>query len=124
LWDVLGTVLALGGDFDDAGFEAPYVSSEWPGEVDAFEYVAVVGSRVRVRAAPDGAAETLATVDFALLARGGAPARDDEAWVAVRLADGRIGYIDARYARSAIDYRARFEKTPAGWRLTSLLAGD
>ena len=53
IWDTLGTVLALGGSFqDEQTFAAPYVFSRWPGQFDAFEHVAVIGSDVRVRAEP------------------------------------------------------------------------
>jgi hypothetical protein len=124
LWDELATVLALGGDFgEDGAFEAPYVSSEWPDGIDGFEHVAIVGSGVRVRAAAGADAETIATLGFEIVAAGSDDAPDD-AWRAVVLADGRAGFVDARYVRSPIDYRARFAKVGGAWKLVSFVAGD
>ena len=125
LWAELATVLALGGGFDEEGaFEAPYVSSEWPDDRDPFEYVAIVGSDVRARAAEAADAEVVATLaGYEIVAR----AEDDgsvEAWTAIALPDQRVAYVDSRYARSPIDYRARFEKRDGHWRLTSFVAGD
>ena len=57
LWRELGAVLALGGTFEGSdAFVAPYVFSRWPDNFDAFDHVAVVGSKVRVtfRACPTG----------------------------------------------------------------------
>src|SRR4029453_8395769 len=66
LWDELGTLLALGGSFDATGrFVAPYVYSGGREKIDAFDHVAVIGTGVRVRAAPRAAAATLTRLDFA-----------------------------------------------------------
>jgi hypothetical protein len=68
IWDVLGTVLGLGGSFHDTDtFVAPYVFSRWPGKVDSFEHVAVLGTDVRVRSRPDADAPVIATMSFAIL---------------------------------------------------------
>jgi len=124
LWPALAEVLALGGGFHDNGaFEAPYVAFAWPDEFDSFEYVAIVGRDVRVRAGPDAQAEVLATVAFAILARGEADAPDAQ-WVAVTLPDGRAGFVAARYARSPVGRRATFEKVDGAWKITALVAGD
>jgi hypothetical protein len=130
LWETLGAVLALGGSFDRAGnFMAPYVYSRWPGTVAGFEHVAVVGSRVRVRAAPRADAEVLAALSYAILRRQTgadsqiAPAVADD-WTAVALAGGRTGFIASQYVRSPIDYRAIFAEEGGRWRLMALIAGD
>jgi hypothetical protein len=128
LWDELGSALALGGSFEgDDAFEAPYVFSRWPEEHDAFEHVAVVGAKVRVRAAPDPESRVLAQVDFAILrlARGGEepgpPGRD---WTRVRLPDGRVGHVASRLVRSPLGYRAVFGRKGPSWRLMAFVAGD
>jgi hypothetical protein len=119
----LAGVLALGGGFDEDGaFVAPYASSEWPDDRDAFEHVAIVGSCVRVRSAPAADAEVVATVGFEIVAR--AQEQPEAAWTAIVLPGGGIGYVDSRYARGPLDYRARFEKVEGRWRLTSFVAGD
>ena len=48
----------------------------------------------------------------------------DEAWTAVRLADGTVGHTATRYVRSPIDYRAEFGKQEGRWMMRMLLAGD
>ncbi len=124
LWDELHKVLSLGGSFDAEGaFIAPYVFSRWPEGLDGFEYVAVTGSNVRVRIAPAPAAPIVDTVSHLLLKRNG-PATEHADWVSVTLQGGRTGYINRRYVRSPIDYRAIFKKIDGRWRMTMLVAGD
>jgi hypothetical protein len=123
IWDELGTVLALGGSFHDAGtFVAPYVFSRWPAQVDSFEHVAVIGSSVRVRSQPETTSSPIDTVSFAILPvpREGT---DKEGWTAVRI-DEKVGYISSAYVRSPIDYRAIFRVEDGRWRLVTFVAGD
>jgi hypothetical protein len=123
LWDKLGTVLAFGGAFGEGGsYSAPYVFARWPEKFDAFEHVAVLGTNVRVRAekGTSGRILTALTFDVVRLASPGI----DKDWVHVKLRDGRTGYISSRYVRSSVDYRALFNKTAAGWRMTAFIAGD
>lgn len=124
LWETLATVLALGGIFEpDGSFTAPYVFTNWPDELDAFEHMAVTGSGVRVRSEPNPSAPTLATLSFTLVEC--LPDNDpDKPWVSIRLAGGKTGYIDHRYVRSSIDYRASFSKIDGRWQMTFFLAGD
>ena len=124
LWEALGTALALGGSFSgDAGFAAPYVFSRWPEGADSFGQVAIIASGVRVRAEPNPGAASVATLTFAIveLADTQAP---EERWVALKLPDGAVGYVDRRFVRSPIDYRAIFEKSEGRWQLAMFLAGD
>jgi hypothetical protein len=129
LWEKLGAVLSLGGSFDATGnFIAPYTFSRWPGAIDSFEHVAVVGARVIVRASPSTPSAALASLSFAVVpvardskARPVAAAED---WTAVRLSDGRTGYVANRYVRSPIDYRAIFARVDGDWRLITFIAGD
>lgn len=123
-WEELTRVLNLGGRFrtPDA-FDAPYVYSDWPDGVDAFACAAVVGSGVRLRAAPDIGARTLTTVDFAIVKLfPNEPAATG--WRRLALASGLTGYIASRYVRSAIDYRALFEFKEGRWWLMAFVAGD
>ena len=129
LWEKLGSVLALGGTFEENGtFVAPYTFSRWPAKFDAFEHAAIIGSNVRVRAAPAQDSGTLQALSFAVvpLAREArAPAAEQgREWTAVRLRDNRIGYVASRYVRSPIDYRAIFGRVGDGWQLMAFIAGD
>lgn len=128
LWQTLGSTLALGGTFEGHDmFVAPYIFSRWPGPFSAFEHVAIVGARVRVRARPDPNSDTLAVLSFAVvpLARDTRLTADEERqWTSVRLRDGRVGYVASRYARSAANYRAVFSRVGDGWQMVSFIAGD
>lgn len=124
-WEEFATILRLGGRFrgNDA-FDAPYTFSAWPGNLDSFECLAVIGSRVRVRAAPGLNARILTALDFAIvraLPGGGA---ETPGWRRVQLADGRTGYMASRYVRSPIAHRALFGFEDGRWRLMAYVAGD
>jgi hypothetical protein len=124
LWETLSTVLALGGTFTEPDtFTAPYAFATWPDEIDAFENTAIVGRDVRVRAGPSLESAPLTSLSYAIVALAERNA-DTDAWVAVRLADGRAGFVSRRYVRSPLDYRAIFQKAGDGWRLRAFVAGD
>jgi len=129
LWEKLGSALALGGTFETNGtFVAPYTFSRWPEKFDAFDHVAIIGSRVRVHAAPVQDSRTLAFLSFAVVPvpREARPPSADQArqWTAVRLLDSRIGYVASQYVRSPIDYRAIFARVGNEWQLAAFIAGD
>lgn len=124
LWGELGLVLALGGSFDDAdNFIAPYVFSRWPSRFDAFEHAAILGDRVRVRAAPEASAATIGVLSFSVVPV--LPAKEERpSWLAIRLPAAQTGYVSAMYARRPLDYRAIFSRTSTGWQMTAFIAGD
>ena len=124
-WEELARVLNLGGRFrtPDA-FDAPYVYSDWPDGFDAFECAAVVGSGVRLRAAPRTGARTVTTLDFAIVKLFPDEGPGAAGWRRVGLATGRTGYVASRYVRSPIDYRALFEFKDGRWWLVAFVAGD
>lgn len=124
LWEALATVLALGGTFEkDGTFVAPYTFSRWPDGFDSYENVALVGSAVRVRAAPRMGSPALATMSFAILPQVESKESTDQ-WVSVRLPDGKVGYVGKSFVRSPIDYRAIFEKREGRWQLIVFVSGD
>ena len=123
LWKELGTVLELGGTFSDPStFTAPYTFSRWPDEVDSFDYMAVVGTNVRIRTEPATESPILATVSYAIL-EVNLGAKPVDGWTAVKF-NGSRGYVSSRYIRSPIDYRARFSFSEGRWRMIFFLAGD
>lgn len=124
LWEALGEVLALGGSFGrDGSFVAPYVFSRWPESVDAFTHAAVVGTTVTVRAAPSASAAAVTSLSFAIVEQLDTVG-PNESWVHVRLPRGKSGFVDRRFVRSPVDYRAIFSKRGDGWKMTAFLAGD
>jgi hypothetical protein len=130
LWEELTAVLALGGTFEnESTFVAPYVFSRWPSRYDAFEYLAVIGSAVRIRAEPDSQAAILGKVSLEVVQRARPGPRaltstQAEAWEPIQLGPGRLGYVAKRFLRSPIDYRAYFVRHDGRWTMTTFIAGD
>jgi hypothetical protein len=123
LWRELEQILGLGGTFREGMFWAPYVYSAWPESHDAFETLAVVADDVPLRASPDANAPAIATLSRDLVTRASEP-RQDGAWEKIATADGKSGFVESKFVRSPVDYRAGFVKTPNGWRMNALVAGD
>lgn len=132
IWSLLTRILAGGGtyaadqeDFPPT-FSAPHIP--FPDGLDPFEHVVVLAEGVRVREEPNLDGQPLGQVSFAALplvrVNGDYRAGDDQDWVRIRLADGRVGYVHGDYTDSPIGYRARFEKRHGRWMLVMLLAGD
>ena len=125
VWAELAAVLALGGTFSSPDtFVAPYVFSRWPQGVDAFEHVAVVGDRVRIRTAPRPDAEAAALSSFEILPLARQSGDAPEEWTAVTLAGKKIGYVASRFVRSPIGYRAYFSREDGRWQMLMFIAGD
>ena len=126
-WNEFGNVLRLGGSFDNANeFTAPYTFSRWPNNIDSFDYVAVVGTRVRMRTLPRLNAPVGGQVSHEILRLDMEAFSKDwrtEEWTAVRI-NGRKMYIATRFIRSPIDYRAHFQYIDGRWWLNFFLAGD
>lgn len=125
LWSVLTEVLSLGGRLrpPDA-FDAPFVSADWPHEVDPFTHVLALGAAVPLQHAPSHRAATVARLDHEIVEVLDSLDQGPERWHKVRAHAGLTGYLDARQVRSPIDYRAHFIEQQGQWRLQSLLAGD
>lgn len=122
VWAELSTVLKMGGSFSNKNtFVAPYVFSNWPENIDAFDYAAVIAKNVNIRAKPTLNAAVLKTVSYEIL-----PIKfsDNLHWVTVGLANGKQGYIASQYIRSSVDYRTFFEKINGRWQMTVFVAGD
>lgn len=129
LWTELANVLSLGGAFDKEGiFEAPYISVKWPEDKDGFALGAIIGEKVRVRAAPQISSSIMRELSFDIVdvpdwqtnkARG-----EKRDWIKVKLADGQSGYVAEDFIRSPIDYRAGFQKQDGRWVMIFFLAGD
>lgn len=123
VWDDLEQILTLGGTFSGEGeqsFWAPYVYSAFPDRHDAFTTLVVIADDVPLREAPDARSRAVATLSRDIVER----ISEDGPWIQVKTADGRTGYVDAKFVRSPVGYRAGFNKGPDGWRMTALVAGD
>lgn len=123
LWTVLGDVLRHGGRFSGPDmFYAPYTFHALPDSLDAFEHLVVRDSDVVVRERPDSTGAALAMLSFDIVRAG--PFAPEQAWRAIELVDGRVGYVRGDQIRSPVDYRAGFERRAGRWWLVFLVAGD
>jgi hypothetical protein len=120
----LERVLPLGGTFREGMFWAPYVYSAWPEAHDAFEHLAVIGDDVPLRESADANAPAIATLSRDIVKRAGQPSAEKPPWTQVTTADGKTGFVESKFVRSPVDYRAGFLKTPNGWRMNAFVAGD
>lgn len=107
---------------------APYVPIKWPlDDVDPYNSGAITVKEALVKDAPSHTAKTLGSLNFDIV-----PVRDWEVadreerlqqrWVKIRHA-GRDAYVPEEHIRSAIEYRACFAKTGAGWRMMEYVLG-
>jgi hypothetical protein len=116
-------ILTLGGSFREGSFWAPYVYSAYPDSSDAFSTVAVIADDVPLHEQADASSKVLATLSHDIVDRVAAPG-ERGAWLQVKTADGKTGYVESKFVRSPIDYRAGFLKSNGTWRMNALVAGD
>lgn len=130
VWETLLRVLSLGGRLRGDVYQAPYVSALWPEAIDPFEFVAIVGDRVTVRAAADPNAAIVALLSFDVVTfrewkdlgpKGNVTA---SSWANVELGSGHTGWVRARFAYSPVGWRAYFVKRSGRWVLVQFAAGD
>jgi hypothetical protein len=134
LWDELLFVLSHGGAFNQEGrskiFAAPYVYSSFPDNLDPFEYSAIIGTNVRLRAKPDVNAAQVADLSYSIVkvdyqnSVESKPNSGIYTWLKVETLDGKTGFVSEQFVRSSIDYRAGFEKKRGAWKMIFFLAGD
>ncbi|MBI4524972.1 MAG: SH3 domain-containing protein [Deltaproteobacteria bacterium] len=133
LWQTLITVLSMGGSFRNIEgkrhFCAPYVSSRWPDEFDAYYYWAIIGKNVRARERPSVAAAVVAILSYDIVKvdpdqfAGNRQMMSND-WIKILTANGKEAYVSSKYIRNPIGYRACFKKVKGRWLMTALLAGD
>jgi hypothetical protein len=122
--DELRTILSLGGRLTSpTGFGAPYVTMDFPQDLDGLECAVVTGSGVRVREAPGLDARILTHVSH-LIVQWLADDGNHPDWTHVRLPTGTTGYIAARYVRSPAQYRGFFEFKDGRWWMMTFVTGD
>jgi len=123
-WNALEEVLRMGGRFKKAGvFGAPYT---WTIKLleteDAFTTYFVIGDKVALRNRPSKFGEIIATLNHNIVKslKGG----DGTPFIKVKLSNGNTGFVKKSQLRSAVDYRAIFEKRSGHWQLVTFIAGD
>lgn len=123
LWAELEEVISLGGTFDSRNaFVAPYVFSNFPETVDGFVYLAVIDKNVKLYSKPDLKSDVIGIINYNLV-------RDIEfkkaqPWQKVIVQKDVAGYVQSKYLRSPVDYRAFFENKSGSWKIVFFVAGD
>lgn len=110
---------------------APYTFSADTGKLDPFE-AGVLVTKAKVHAEPREDAAVLAeldrtavrVVDWKHSDSTPSPFYRRTDWVQVELADKRKGWLQAKYVRSAVDFRAAIQKQRGVWKMNAFLAGD
>lgn len=134
-WDEFLNVITRGGTFmkdnsRNKQFCAPYTFTSFPDEVDAFEYQAIYGSNVNLRAKPEADAPVVANLSYNVVKvdfENSVKVKNKEneySWLKVKTLGGKQGFVKAEFVRSPIDYRACFEKKKGIWKMTVFIAGD
>ncbi len=132
LWDELVWVLEHGGRFEKSGtFMAPYTFSADTGKLDPYE-AGVLVTKAKIHAEPREDAPVLIELDRAAVKvldwkhteNTPTPFYRRQDWVQVELAAQRKGWLQAKYVRSAVDFRAGFNKVRGAWIMTTFIAGD
>jgi hypothetical protein len=128
LWDVMVKILSMGGSFRKNEFCAPYVFSMFPDQFDSFEHSAIIGEQVRVREQPDLTSPVIASLSYDIVAEADPSTepvkKDGHTWIAIKLSNGKTGFVSKQFIRSPIDYRACFTKKNGKWWMGALVAGD
>jgi SH3-like domain-containing protein len=128
-WEDFERLLTQGGKFVGEGptrsFWAPYAFSALPDNQDAFMALVITGENVPLLESADKNARAIATLSHDIVQRTGDIGRDIGEWHNVKTADGRSGWVEARFVRSPVGYRAGFLKNKDGkWQINALVAGD
>jgi len=118
----LAAVLQLGGRFHDrrSSFIAPYVWTDFPSAEDSPSYVVVIRPSTPLFDAPSKSAKVVAKLSDEV---GEDEVTADEAWLKIRLVDGRSGFVEKRNVRKPNDYRAHFRLIEGRWLLTEFQGG-
>ena len=122
LWAELGAVLRLGCAREGDSYYAPALFAQLGDEEDVFELVVAVNPGSPMLAEPRPGSRIVKRLDWDVLTL--ADWDGSSAWVPVKLADGRSGYVRRDQVRSPLDHRALFRKVNGRWRITAFVAGD
>jgi hypothetical protein len=129
VWDELTKVFDNGGTFGKSEkgepyFEAPYWSAWWPASFDPVEWSLLRGTKVALLASPKDGAQTVTTLDWAVVKREQSAAVPPRGWTHVRTGDGKDGYVKDEALETPFGYRAICAKRLGKWVVTAFLTGE
>lgn len=120
VWVELEEALSQGCTQSGDALVAPSFVAQFPEQLDAFETV-ILPSGAELHQAKAGASAWKSTLDWHLAT---VIDRADEAWLEVRLVDGRQGFVRYDHTVNPLDYRLVFEKRGGEWMIAAFVAGD
>lgn len=126
IWQILTGVLSLGGRFrgdDNNMFFAPYVYTDWPDTVDAFNYMAVTDDTVHVYDEPCTCTKVIEKLSYEIV-KVDINYFNRNLWEIVFTPDGKKGFVESEDIYSPIGYRIGFQKEKGKWKVLFLLSGD
>ncbi|HMQ47574.1 MAG TPA: SH3 domain-containing protein [Saprospiraceae bacterium] len=132
IWSILQSALTQGGVFQDNrnAFVAPYYFATWPEGYDPYDFGVLIGSGVRLRAAPSQQAPINHTVSYdivTVLSEENTETIEGESypWVRVALEKEGEGYVYGKYIGYPIGYRVGFQRIAGNhWEMNFFVAGD
>lgn len=126
LWDELAALLPLGCGQQDGGAAAlPWIFANSPADADPYTGMLVLGSAVPAHARPEPTSPVTARLDWAVVNLAGSYEGPGKPFTEVTLPEGAgTAFVETAKLRSLVDYRLLATRTPQGWRITALIAGD
>ncbi|MDB5680725.1 MAG: hypothetical protein JWO16_530 [Sphingomonas bacterium] len=121
IWPELEAALALGCALDPGKASIPYMYGRLPESRDVFGTTMPNRPRVNLRAGPSTDSAVVALLDWDILT---VIDENDPSWTHVKTDDGKEGYVRVDFLRTALAYRAVFEKRAGKWALTVFINGD
>ncbi len=126
IWHILTRVISLGGRFrgDDKNmFFVPYVYTDWPDTVDAFNYSAITDDTVAVYDEPCTCTKVIEKLSYEIV-KVDINYFNRNKWEIVFTPDGKKGFVESKNIYSPIGYRIGFQKENGKWKVLFLVSGD
>jgi hypothetical protein len=130
-WNEMLIVIINGGVFfDESTFIAPFSTEKFPKDLDAFEHQVIFGSNVNLRSQPKSSSRLISQLSYNVVKvdyENSVKEKTEEdkyLWLKVETLGGKKGFVNAKYVRSSIEYRAIFEKNNGKWKMGAFISGD
>jgi hypothetical protein len=133
-WSELLEVVGSGGRFSTENgvkiFSAPYIYTDFPEDLDDFQYRVIASRNVNLREKPDEKSAVVDRLSFNIVKVDEENSIDDGKengeylWYKIETLGGKKGYLPARTVRSPIDMRAGFQKKSGKWKMIFFVGGD
>jgi hypothetical protein len=133
-WSELLEVVGRGGRFSTENgvkiFSAPYIYTDFPEDLDDFQYRVIASRNVNLREKPDEKSAVVDRLSFNIVKVDEENSIDDGKengeylWYKIETLGGKKGYLPARTVRSPIDMRAGFQKKSGKWKMIFFVGGD